>query len=63
MFWGRSESVERLALIFCTFFADRRITEQFMQFFKKDFEKLFTESETRANIAQTHDWVQKLYTL
>lgn len=61
MFWGRQESVERLTLIFCTFFADRRITEQFMQLFKKDFEKLFTENETRANIAQTHDWVQKLY--
>ena len=36
MFWGRTESVERLALIFCTFFADRRITEQFIQLFKKD---------------------------
>ena len=36
MFWGRTESVKRLALIFCTFFADRRITEQFIQLFKKD---------------------------
>ena len=31
-----------------------------MQLFKKDFEKLFTENETRANITQTYDWVQKL---
>lgn len=53
MFWGRPESVERLALIFCTFFANWRITEQFMQFFKKDSKTLFTEIETRANIAQT----------
>lgn len=33
-----------------------------MQLFKKDFEKLFTENETRANIAQTHDW-GKNYTI
>lgn len=33
-----------------------------MQLFKKDFEKLFTENETRANIAQTHDW-DKNYTI
>lgn len=42
MFWGRTESVERLALIFCTFFADRRITEQFIQLFKKDTEEIVT---------------------
>lgn len=32
-----------------------------MQLFKKDSKTLFTEIKTRANIAQTHDWVQKLY--
>lgn len=30
MLWGRAESVERLALIFCTFLADWRITVQFI---------------------------------
>ncbi len=32
-----------------------------MQLFKKDSKTLFTEIEARANIAQTHDWVQKSY--
>lgn len=32
-----------------------------MQLFKNDSKALFTEIKTRANIAQTHDWVQKLY--
>ena len=50
MFWGRSESVERLALIFCPFFVVGRIIEQFMQLLKNNLKTIFTEIKARANI-------------